>query len=612
MDIKGPNVKPPKVDAEIKSPKIKTPKVEVNVPSVDIVLSGPYLDAELELSEVKGGIKGFFKGIGCKIKAPEVHVPDLSIQRPDVDCPNICVDTYLPNVEFDIPPPKVDVLTSQVNFKKPSIDIEVSDFPDSKGTIKGFFKGLGGKIKAPDVHVPEIELSHSDLEVKAPKVKSPKVSHIDLDVKVTKTKTPKLDTEFETLDANVDLEAPDVKGGIKGFFKGIGGRIRSTDVHIPEYHVSGQDYDINSPHIKILQPHTKVDLPDFNLPSLDANVDFNFSSQVPDPNTVKSPELFYGFDLPMTITNTDWHWSPDSFSHSSPEKRVLQRSVMNKADSPATGSQFDNRLFSFGNYSIIENSQLAANILKNLDIHANNPNVPCVESSYRLQQQPLSSLNLEFELHKAKIRLDSSAGCPEAIKGQRPNFSTTHSVHNNPPGDLTHPNIEFAKNIDVRTSGKSKSTTLFSSSGKQPRGQSQVSSASNLEGSKSGIRSESADSRLKIDLSVPRKCFLHTKPGFEGLGIHIACDKKTRCSPYIYEVESQSPGMKAGLRKNDFILEINGEDVVQLEFNALISRIQSLISEDNLCLTVGNEKAYKKWMKSEKKAKSSSKSTKKN
>jgi hypothetical protein len=35
-----------------------------------------------------------------------------------------------------------------------------------------------------------------------------------------------------------------------------------------------------------------------------------------------------------------------------------------------------------------------------------------------------------------------------------------------------------------------------------------------------------------------------------------------------------------------------------MEFNALISKIQNLIKENNLCLTVGNEKVYKKWIKS--------------
>lgn len=112
-------------------------------------------------------------------------------------------------------------------------------------------------------------------------------------------------------------------------------------------------------------------------------------------------------------------------------------------------------------------------------------------------------------------------------------------------------------------------------------------------------RSESADpsSRTKIDYSIPRKCYILTKPDFNGLGIHIACDKKTRRFPYIYEIEPNSPGLKSGLRKNDFILEVNDLDAVDMEFKELINRIQEYIQTNNLCLTVGNEKAHKKWIK---------------
>ena len=96
---------------------------------------------------------------------------------------------------------------------------------------------------------------------------------------------------------------------------------------------------------------------------------------------------------------------------------------------------------------------------------------------------------------------------------------------------------------------------------------------------------------------MPRQCRVFTKPDFNGLGIHIACDKKSRRSPYIHDIESNSPGLKAGLKKHDFILEINGEDAVSMEFTSLIHKIQESIKENNLCLTVGNEKAYKKWVK---------------
>ena len=96
---------------------------------------------------------------------------------------------------------------------------------------------------------------------------------------------------------------------------------------------------------------------------------------------------------------------------------------------------------------------------------------------------------------------------------------------------------------------------------------------------------------------MPRECYVYTKPDFNGLGIHIACDKKSRRSPYIHDIEPNSPGIKSGLRKHDFILEINGEDAVNMEFTSLINKIQDSIKDNKLRLTVGNEKAYKKWIK---------------
>ncbi len=500
-------------------------------------------DVDLDAPEIRGSIKGFFKGIGGKIKAPDVHVPEVNVKKPEVE------------------------LTA------PSVDVEAKP----------------SKIKIPKVDVNVPSLPTADIEIKTPKVKPAKV------------KPPKVEVDVHV--DEVDVESPEVKGGIKGFFKGIGGKIKAPEVHIPEPHVQ-------TPEVPRRPITAEIEVPEFTVPSLDANVDFNFSQNLPDPNAVptKSPELFYGFDLPMTISNTDWHWSPDSFAHASPEKRALQRAVMNNEaeNAPAV----NNRLFSFGNYSIIENSQLSANLLKNLDLHANNPHVPCAES-VRVGQHALPELNLEFELHKAKIRLDSPACLDEIVGAGR--STGRHHGPINPPGDLTHPNIEFAKSVDVQS--KSKSTTLFSAK-RAPAATSTMNLDSGKQ-SQQAARSESADSRLKIDYSIPRKCYLHTKPGYDGLGIHIACDKKTRCSPYIYEVEAGSPGTKAGLRKNDYILEINGEDVVALEFNTLIARIQSLIREDNLCLTVGNEKVYKKWMKnrqsvSEKKQRAASSSSKKN
>jgi C-terminal processing protease CtpA/Prc len=103
--------------------------------------------------------------------------------------------------------------------------------------------------------------------------------------------------------------------------------------------------------------------------------------------------------------------------------------------------------------------------------------------------------------------------------------------------------------------------------------------------------------KVKIDYTLPRKCQLEVVPNFDGLGIHISCEPDTCKSPYIHEIEPNSPGLKGGLKKGDFILEINGEDAVNMDFNYVINNIKSHMETNDLVMTVGNQKVYKKWIK---------------
>lgn len=245
LDIKGPKVKPPKVDVDvdIKGPKIKTPK-KPKVPSVDIDVQPPDLQAP-EL-EILGGpdVKLFLKGLGGKIKAPDIQVPEVHIEKPDLSIPKVDVDIKGPKIKT--PKVDIDITKPDLDLHGPDIDLEA---PDLKGGIKDFFKGIGGKIKAPevDIHGPRFEgpdldvklptldadlsLPTVDVDLKGPKIKPPK---IDVDIKGPKIKTPKIeapkvdidlsgpDVDFKVpqISGDIDLEAPDVKGGIKGFFKG--------------------------------------------------------------------------------------------------------------------------------------------------------------------------------------------------------------------------------------------------------------------------------------------------------------------------------------------------------------------------------------------------------
>lgn len=117
----------------------------------------------------------------------------------------------------------------------------------------------------------------------------------------------------------------------------------------------------------------------------------------------------------------------------------------------------------------------------------------------------------------------------------------------------------------------------------------------------SGVVSNKTNLQVeKFDNTLPRSCHLKLIPGFDGLGIHVSCNPETCRSPYIHRVEANSPGIIAGLRKGDFILAINNENAVDMEFTHAISLINEKIEARNLVLTVGNQKAMKKWIKSHK------------
>ena len=563
-----------------------SPRIREKTPKFPVVKE----NIEGEQGEVKGGIKFFFKGIGGKLKAPELDIGDLSckknetskelninIKKPDIESPDFNVDASLPSVDVDIHGPKikspkvdvpdididikapklkgpsVDIKAPSVDLKGPELDLES---PEVKGGVKGFFKGIGGKIKAPDVSLPDVNLKGPDFnlpsfkgpEFNLPKFKGPKIEgpdfnvdaslpSVDVDIHGPKIKSPKVDVP----DIDIDIKAPKLKGPSVNFKKpNLDLEYNLLNVDINEINggvkgfFKGIGGRINTPDVNFasdyILPHTELNLSGISNADIEVNTP-NFSYSLNDPKDIVDTHLFYGLDLPMTIVNSNFNWS-SNIDPQSNENRTLQKSFFESQTIPS------NNFFSFGNYNIINNNE--------------NPQI-------------------EFELMKAKLRKDplSVSTNVNISSGETSRFAESKAFKPKLTSASSFSNIDTKK--------------VSSKSDKAP-----------------APRSESAEpsSRLKIDYSTPRKCFLKTRPDFDGLGIHIACDKKTRRSPYIYNIESNSPGSKAGLRKNDFILEVNDEDAVNIEFNTLIQKIQDYIKENNLNLTVGNDKAYKKWVKS--------------
>lgn len=87
-------------------------------------------------------------------------------------------------------------------------------------------------------------------------------------------------------------------------------------------------------------------------------------------------------------------------------------------------------------------------------------------------------------------------------------------------------------------------------------------------------------------------CALKRTDSYDGLGILISTDTQTHSNHYIREVEPNSPGQKAGLRKNDQIICINGHHVENVDFNDVLVHIKQGLNNDNLKLSVIRERDY--------------------
>lgn len=73
---------------------------------------------------------------------------------------------------------------------------------------------------------------------------------------------------------------------------------------------------------------------------------------------------------------------------------------------------------------------------------------------------------------------------------------------------------------------------------------------------------------------------------YDGLGITISADRKTRLNHRIRDVEYGSPGARIGLQKNDRIIQINGINVENMIFDNVLKLVKQGLDKNNLQLSV--------------------------
>lgn len=88
---------------------------------------------------------------------------------------------------------------------------------------------------------------------------------------------------------------------------------------------------------------------------------------------------------------------------------------------------------------------------------------------------------------------------------------------------------------------------------------------------------------------LPRHYTLKRTDSYDGLGILLSADLSTRLQHCIRDVETNSPAYRAGLRKNDRIIAVNGIDVENVEFGDVLLLIKQGLSNNNLQFTVVND-----------------------
>ncbi|CAF1089041.1 unnamed protein product, partial [Didymodactylos carnosus] len=89
-------------------------------------------------------------------------------------------------------------------------------------------------------------------------------------------------------------------------------------------------------------------------------------------------------------------------------------------------------------------------------------------------------------------------------------------------------------------------------------------------------------------LNQPRHYRLKRTRSYDGLGIYISADSQTQRNHVIRDVEPTSPGDRAGLKKNDRIISVNGVPVENVDFNDVLLLIKQGLQDDNLQFSVVN------------------------
>ncbi|XP_051775142.1 neuroblast differentiation-associated protein AHNAK isoform X13 [Erpetoichthys calabaricus] len=327
-DIKGPTFSLPSFGGgKVKGPeldvdgKINTPDLDISAPDIKGGFHAPDIDVNMPKADIKGPKFHLPSFGGGKVKGPELNV-DGKVNTPDVN-----IST--PDMKGGIHAPDIDLKMPKADIKGPKFNLPSF----GGGKVKGPELDVDGKMNTPDVHIsapdikggvhaPDIDLKMPKADIKGPKFHLPSFGG-------GKVKGPELDVDGKMNTPDVDISAPDIKGGVhapdidlkmpKADIKGPkfnlpsfgGGKVKGPELDVdgkmntPDVDISAPDIKggVHAPDIDLKMPKADIKGPKFHLPSFgggkvkgpELNVDGKVNT--PDVN-ISTPDIKGGIHAP--------------------------------------------------------------------------------------------------------------------------------------------------------------------------------------------------------------------------------------------------------------------------------------------------------------------------
>uniref|UniRef100_A0A3B4ZWX0 Uncharacterized protein n=1 Tax=Stegastes partitus TaxID=144197 RepID=A0A3B4ZWX0_9TELE len=298
-----PDIKVPSFNGELEGPNFKGamahPNVDVNVPSTDMNIKSP--SGKLKIPGF--GLSGSkVERPGYQLETPEMDVSALKgkggINFPGVDLTDAKLNPNMPDVNMASSKFDIDANASSGKLKLPKFklfgtlskkkDVDVNagitgpnlDLKSSDLDISG--PNLSGGIKAPDINMPKIDLKapkldlntqNVDLDMSSGKLKMPDVHAPDWDVspRLGKVKMPKVNLsgtlpKGPNMDLNTDVNPPDWSGFDSP----------KLDMNPPDANIGFPDVNFKKPKMKMpkgpnVDINTDLQGPELSIPNVDIN-----------------------------------------------------------------------------------------------------------------------------------------------------------------------------------------------------------------------------------------------------------------------------------------------------------------------------------------------------